>query len=285
MKIAIWKTGHEIADKVAHAISESVQHTDHTLTCYCSPINEEKLNEIPRYSAHIGYGILREMDQVFKRSAHWFNVDRGYFNPRHFDGYYRISYRGTQAKFNELRKPWQGELQPWRQQTPHALICPPTEAVCNFFAIDKESWTKWAISEARQVGDFTVRDKKETNPIDWDSYDSVITFNSSVGWKALQMGIPVLSDVNHSIIGSHYGITELHKLTKFLQKMPDSRQELFECMNAHQFTLNEIRAGKAWQLINHYLSISDMMTAKQLPPKFVSTPSFNALKARFQSNT
>lgn len=249
----VYRTGHPIADTVADA-----------------------LDTLPRGDYAIGYGILRGMAEKLRSHEHWFNIDRGYFNPGHFDGYYRISYKGTQARFNDLRKPWEGELKPWRfDYSKPVLACPPTAAVNQFFGLGE-----WKPS---LPDNHMIRRKGDAGQINWDDYSAVITFNSSVGWQALQRGIPCLSDPAHSIIGSHYRIDNLEKLTSFLQVMPDSRRELFSCMNAHQFTLKEIKQGKAWPLISRYLS--DTTIGKPLPAMSVNTPSASALKARFQLNS
>lgn len=271
-RIAIWKTGHEIADTVAEALAEGLNGD----IFFASNSNSFTFSND---TVSIAYGILRDTDKVFRQTSdeeykgHWFNVDRGYFNPGHFDGYYRISYCGTQAKWHEgiPRKPIDINIEPWRKTGNYVLICPPTEHVCEFFGVDRQQWIDNA---CKQSVTSIIRTKETSQPLEHQlaHCKAVITFNSSVGWKALQMGIPVLSDVNHSIIGSHYGAETLEKLTKVLQESCDSRFELMEAMNAHQFTLDEIRQGKAWDLINHYLSSSVSTIEKPLQPMSALTP-------------
>src|SRR4051812_36204771 len=104
MKICVWKTGHEIADTVADALAEG-------LNGICFSTDSKKDCDFSAFDAHVAYGILRGNAEVFrgcdKAGVPWFNVDRGYLNPSHYDGYYRISYRGTQASWHEgiPRKP------------------------------------------------------------------------------------------------------------------------------------------------------------------------------------
>lgn len=240
MRIGI--TGHEIADTVSQSLIRGF-----------GSANES--------DAFIGYGILRGMDKQFEKYNHWFNVDRGYFNPGHFDGYYRISYKGTQAKWHDgiSKKPGEFNLKPIVRREGYVLVCPPTEAVRQFYGIGNHIEISPLIPR-----DCRIRNKGDTNPIDWDNIHAVITFNSSVGWEALRRGIPVLSDHNHSIIGSYYKETDLDKLIENFYSMPDTRLELFEAMNAHQFTLEQIARGEAWGLINHYLSGS--ATTHEKPP-------------------
>lgn len=294
MKVAIWKTGHEIADTVAAAFYASVDNRFNSLVPHCGfggdPLHYTDINIALVNDVHIAYGILRASGKLFKDCENlgkaWFEIDRGYFSPGHFDGYYRISYKGTQCQFNELRKSWHGELKPFRFSGRSVMIVPPTQHVADFFSIDLMAWIDWASNEALSNGySCFVRTKGDTIFLDDQLKEckAVITFNSSIGWKALQMGIPVLSDATHSTVGSHYRIDSLQKLMSFLPNMPDTRLELFECMQAHQFTLEEIKQGKAWPLISKYSS--DGIPERESAPMSAPIPSRLALKHRFQSNT
>src|ERR1051326_2634673 len=98
MNIAVWRTGHEIADRVAESLVKGLNG----ISLDCRYYNMPSLPD--GYDANIAYGILRDTGEVFKASEEdgkpWFNVDRGYFKPSHYDGYYRISCRGTQQTFD-----------------------------------------------------------------------------------------------------------------------------------------------------------------------------------------
>lgn len=228
----IHKTGHEIADTVADAFNGYEGDAD------------------------LVYGILRH--NVFQSSNSWFNVDRGYFNPGHFDGYYRISYKGTQAKWHDdiPKADVDIELEDWNEVDGVILVCPPTPEVANFFGITFSTFF-------RPIPEHKVRYKGDNNPIDWGNIKGVVTFNSSIGWQALQRGIPCISDTEHSIVGSYYK----HELGKkgldytFDNVKLVDREPLFKAMQAHQFTLKEIREGKAWGLLKHYLNRAESNTA------------------------
>ena len=307
MRVAVWKTGHEIADTVAQATFDGLRQLNGR-NRFCETVcigdcNVYKRNNtleetVNFFDVHICYGILRGTADVFKSAKHWFEIDRGYTNPHHYSGNYRISYRGTQARWHEgiptgssngRTSPFEGvnlgsspspvTIEPWRKDDPSkpVLVCPPTLAVDAFFGLG--AWIDW-LPENR-----VIRDKGDSTPIDWDAYRAVITFNSSVGWEAIRRGIPCLSDVNHSLVGSFYGETDLEKLIQKSLMQPDRRQELFDTMAAHQFTLEEIKQGKAWPLINPYVSGSVMTTGKPSQPMSASIPSKSTLSALYQSNT
>lgn len=232
----ILRTGHQIADTVADALQEGMPDCD----------------------AAIGYGILRGMDKALRANEHWFNVDRGYFNPGHFNGYYRISYKGTQARYYDGMQQYDDfRLQPIRQSGSYVLICPPTNAVCEFYSVNYMEWCNSALAQCISLGlPYIIRDKDNPLPLAHmlDNSYAVITFNSSVGWEAIRLGIPCVSDTEHSVVGSYYQQKMLEPVMHNFAEY--SRERLFAFMRTHQFTLSEIRAGRACNLIKHYMSIA-----------------------------
>lgn len=284
MKIAVWKTGHEIADTVANSLENGSKKPQITELTLCDTRYHVR-HSYGGTDAAIGYGILRGIDDVFKdhdkQNKRWFELDRGYFNPSHYDGYYRISYKGTQAKYDPtfpITKEFDSELEPIRKddKSKSILVCPPTNAVCEFFGM--KMWYDPLLAGKN----FIWREKGNSNSINWDDYRAVITFNSSIGWQALQRGIPCLSNTPHSVVGSYYNTKSIDEAIEMFNTKP--RKPLFDFMRSHQFTLAEIEQGKAWTLIKHYLSISDGTHGKQSVPMSAPTPSKNALKHQFQSN-
>ena len=242
MRIAVWRTGHEIADTVAYAIAEGA----------C--IHTDKLNDdfIKQFDVHIGYGILRGMDKVFracgKADKPWFNIDRGYWKPGHFDGYYRVSLCGTQQTSDWPDPDWGRwkslglEIEPMAVRDGYTLVCPPTDAVETFFGFPKNMNVPYGTLKPDHK--YMLRPKGTKDPIDWDSVGKVITFNSSVGWEALRRGIPVVSDPTHSIVGAWQ-----------VRHGTDKREELFATMAALQLTIDEMRQGKLLPLLKKLLPI------------------------------
>lgn len=266
-KIAIWRTGHEIADTVAKAMS-SLPDSD---VLHVSKLTHDI---IQKYDYHIGYGILRGTENVFKVceavGKPWFNVDRGYINPGHYDGYYRVSLRGTQHTQCNLRKlrtierenkrfdSLEVRFEPWKGLCcdKHALICPPTGYAGEFFNVNLKEWYDEVKKTIFLLGfkKAILRPKHTKKPLQKHLNKSgvVITYNSAVGWEALRQGIPVVSDKKISIIGTNCADITLDKLSSFQH---NHRRELFEAMASLQLTLGEMRAGKLWPLMNRLLSI------------------------------
>lgn len=264
MRIAVWHTGHEIADTVARAVYDGLQGHEVYL-CHTGDFNAAKPCDI-----HIGYGILRGMDEVFRQCDRfgkpWLNIDRGYWKPSHYVGYYRVSLRGTQQtlgldKLDPDYERWDALKLPILTRlhdiSKPILLCQPTEHVCSFFNIRPADLP-------RNPG-LIVRRKDAAEPLqkELDKCSMVRTFNSSVGWEALRQGIPVISDVNHSIIGAY------QKQVDQMSRMGvQERRRFFAVQASLQLSLEEIKAGKIWPLIQRLISASSGSTIEK---PFVAT--------------
>lgn len=283
MKIAVWKTGHEIADMVADAVAEGSWRAGQSAGLY-NTIDKDIHTPIIRHEdISLAYGILRGTAEIFKECARldkpWFNIDRGYFSPSHYDGYYRLSLRGTQQTtgldklapdYDRLRA-LGVEMKPWRGFDPSkpVLVCPPTEHVQQFFRLDPAVYwdMKWHGSAWKDTlcNGWVLRNKGDTKPLNLNDYSYVLTFNSSVGWQALAAGIPCVSDPEHSIVGAWFKDT---KLIDDLSKAQETeREKLFGVMANLQLTLDEMRSGRIWQLVNLLMSTSVTIPEKPSLPK------------------
>lgn len=270
MKICVWRTGHEIADRVAEDVYGGLsKHSN----CKLFHVNDRHGLIFDAFDVHIAYGILRGTSDIFKRcdgfNKPYFILDKGYLKPGHYDGYYRISLGGTQhtqggdyADYKRL-----GDLgisfRNWRGLDPDkpVLICPPTDHVIHWIPEAKD-WLRTTIRYLNeQKLKYTVRLKdaspKKTLNDDLRNCNYVHTFNSSVGWEALRQGIPCVSDTTYSLIGSHFGHISLDKLS---HSQDIGRHELFASMSGLQLSLQEIKSGLLWPLMSKMLSQSTSAT-------------------------
>ncbi len=255
MKIAVWRTGHEIADTVAEVINAS----DMPITSL-HPTSDVGIANFPQYDCHIAYGILRGTDEVFKRAESigkpWFNIDRGYWKPNHYDGYYRVSLRGTQQTnlanlkpdYDRLEQLGLEILEPIERKHLPVMLCPPTDYACQFFGIDPVEWEEQNAPEH----DYFIRQKDDLHDLQshLDGCSKVITFNSAVGWEALRQGIEVVSDPVHSIVGSHQKLVD-----KQIHDDLNGRKELFALMAGLQLQLSEVKRGQLWPLLHKLLNL------------------------------
>lgn len=277
MKIAVWRTGHEIADTVAEVVVQcfrtekrgnNLVHSFGSSIADCAELHhtDEIINGLPNADIHIGYGILRGMDEVFracdKAGKPWFHIDKGYWKPGHYDGYYRISLRGTQQTFGLDRlKPdyerWDAfglsintKLPTERRLTQLRLVCPPTDYVAAFFGTDERYWSTM---NAGNTSEYLFRRKDCDRPLqqDLNATKEVITFNSSVGWEALRQGIPVVSDPDHSIVGAYQKMLDID-----LSKDSNERRKFFAIQAGLQLRLDEFKSGALWPLLQTLLTIN-----------------------------
>jgi len=269
MRVCVWKTGHEIADTVAQEIMRSQSGAAHSYR----DLRHTECVDVRDHDTHIAYGILRGTADVFRECERlgkpYIHLDRGYFHPGHYDGYYRVSLRGTQQTGHWLEPDYERlaklalDIKPWRgfDHSKPVLVCPPTREVSDFFYPgehgERYTWEKhnfeWHIQERHKGPGYVWRPKGTATPINFDDYSHVLTFNSSVGWQALAAGIPCVSDPKHSIVGAWFN----HFTTDDLAEAQYSeRERLFATMAKLQMTLSEIRDGKLWALIQELLSRS-----------------------------
>jgi hypothetical protein len=234
----LYRTGHEINQRVCDALAEG-------------------------FPGQIlaTYGILRGSGEWALRQR-WLEravlmADRGYFRPIHYDGYYRLSFEGTQAQYQPEaavdERRWRAlglEIEPWKHNAKgHVLFCPPTKAVVEFYGIGPDDWYVYHAMRAEYVAnlldsEMVVRHKGCAVPLDehLKGCRCVVTFNSGVGWEALRRGIPCISDVRHSTVGSFLGTT----IADLGRDLTDcDRVPLFSFMANRQFTLAEISTGIA----------------------------------------
>lgn len=274
MKICVWRTNHPIADTIARAALVGLNTP--TNPTYFAETNTNYLHDkVYSHDIHIGYGILRGMADVFRecdrQGKPWFCIDRGYWKPGHYDGYYRVSLRGTQQTSGWPAPDWDRweklglSVEPMRESTGKGVLsCPPTDYVEEFFDIKDWFYKRHPFYHARNYN-IRKRCKGSTIPLedDFNSNDSVETFNSSVGWEALRRGIPVESDPVHSIVGAwqeslkHRRKTGTYQSdinTSDVETLMNTREQLFATMAGLQLTLDEMRGGKLMPLLEKLLA-------------------------------
>lgn len=260
MKICVWRPHpkHEIAAIVADAVLEGLAASGNPAMIYLDA--DEVIPDDA--DIHIGYGILRGIGDVMKecqqKGKPFFHIDRGYWKPGHYDGYYRISLCGTQQTIGldklepdyERLDKLEVEILPEVKREGAALICPPTDYVADWLGLKLGAW-----GMPTEIGESVIeyRHKGTITPLQTslDRVAKVITFNSSVGWEALRQGIPVFSDSTHSIVGAYQKLVD-----KPLHLDINERRKLFGIQASLQLTLDEIRQGMIWPLLQRLMKFT-----------------------------
>lgn len=252
----IWKTGHHINDVVSDALHAGIPHSIIKHASFANNYAQSPLKKVA-----VGYGILRGTADVFAineaAGVDYYEVDRGYIRPGHFDGYYRISKNGLQARYHEHKYPTD-RLDNLNVKTDnlfnekgHILICPPTLPIQQYYGVAnwQQKMEDVLKASSRRI---RIRDKGDTVPLehDLDGCYAVVTFNSNVAVDAIIKGIPAVTSP-FSIVHrwSGYCLQDVvnDKITRINEA---NRIKFLSFVSYNQFTLKEIQDGVMWRILN-----------------------------------
>lgn len=249
MTIYVWHTGHQINEHISQALHAGIpqnilKHTEWA---------DNYFHQTNKHVA-VGYGILRGTADIFHHNSNqnidYWEVDRGYINPYHFDGYYRISKNGMQAKYIDKDLPsdrldkLKFKRENWFDPKGRIVVCPPTDYIEKFYNMEKGKWEREVVNTLDLAGEyFKVRHKSDTSLLENDlkNAKAVYTFNSNVAIDATIKGIPVIVNRESALYGWKKDL---------LPPTEDQIDKLLRFVSYNQFTLEEIRKGTAWRLLN-----------------------------------
>jgi hypothetical protein len=256
----IWHTGHQINETVTEAFYHGALKLSSTDEGY-SYKHTGFWNG--KATPSISYGILRGTGDIFNKCrllvprTEWWEIDRGYFKPNHFEGYYRISLNGIRATYcksasyeNEIIAPdvpsdrldkLDITLKPWRGGK-NILLCPPTDYIAEWEGIDVDEWVSSQVNKIKEATDrpIKIRKKADPLPLEHDLVDAhfVIGYQSNVVLDALRAGIPAFNTDCYDV---PLNLSHIEGEYKF------DRERLFRFLSYCQFTLDEFRSGYAWK--------------------------------------
>lgn len=254
MAIYIWHTGHPINEKLSYALHSGIPQSILKHTEWA----KNYIDSTNKFVA-VGYGILRGTGDIFnhnrRHNIDYYEVDRGYVNPNHYDGYYRISKNGLQAQYLEHELPddrlskLKYERAEWFSPKGRIIICPPSEYIEQYSGFTPSWWENEII---QSIGDkpYKVRDKSDARPLNDDLQGArcVITFNSNVAIDAAIKGIPIITGM-YSVAG-RWSQNSMANVTNDTLTVQDPI-ELLKFISYNQFTLEEIKDGTAWKILNY----------------------------------
>jgi hypothetical protein len=217
------------------------------------------------------YGILRGCGELI-RSAElmkhdYWHIDNGYVRQSHhgrldasgnpnpdLSGYYRITKNGFQAteerdcppdRWEEAKVP----IAPKWNEGRDILVIPPSRFSAQYQRIDPEAWLAQVDLEIKKRTDRPIRVKMFKGGMKdyWPTTHCVVTHESMAGLHALIAGVPAISLGSHCIgdlswkwenleYPDYFDRGRVHKLCHWLAY--------------NQWTLSEIKSGKAWGMLN-----------------------------------
>jgi len=228
------------------------------------------------------YGILAGSGEVYKRCLEnkkdFYFLDHGYFTNAHDNPHWlRITKNAhcqnkiTHTKTDRYEKYFKRQIKPWQKSGAKILVLPPTNAVANFFNVD--NWLENTIAVLKKNTDrqidvrekpynptvaidhvgATVKIDKPTNnhgPIDWTQYFACVSYNSNTMIESFTNGVPVFCDADNSA-AKPIAETDFSKIET--PKYED-RVALFSNLSYNNFTLEEMKNGTAWRILNEEIN-------------------------------
>ena len=224
------------------------------------------------------FGILRGTDLVYKHCLEnkidFYFMDRPYWGlSRQAPYFLRIVKNNHVKNFIEERPDdrfkasFPYEIQPYHKNGKKILVCPPTNAIQQFFNIP--NWLDDTMKTLKQNTDReiivrqkpynpetyldangTMRTGKNTTAsdkekINWREIHAVVTNNSAITVKALANGVPVFTDSNNCafpIAGKNFSLIE--------KPIYHDPRPLFYSLAYGQFNENEMRDGTAKRILD-----------------------------------
>lgn len=179
----------------------------------------------------------------------WYYGDKAYFGRGR---YFRITRNALQHDGSGAAGPDRfriagGAIAPWRRGGSHILVCPPGEPFQRRMGV--EGWLETTLAALRRHTDRPIRIRlkpriPERHPLAPDLVDcwALVTFMSNTAVEAICAGIPAF--VTGRCAASAMAAGELARIEA--PALPDGREQWAWNLAANQWTLGEMRAGRAW---------------------------------------
>ena len=226
-------------------------------------------------------GLMPTLRQAMREERTYYYGDNGYMRPGKNElGHFRITKNAVQhtgtGEFQipeaQAYKRFKGlglEIKPWRKRGNHVLVCPPMRLSGAVWGYDADAWLAQTLETLRKHTDRELRvrakmswnDNKSKNTAsyegrpktalktmaeDLDGAWALVSYNSNAATEALLAGIPIFN----SIGGGAYalGTPDLSKIEE--PRLDGDRHRWAAMLACNQWTLEEMRNGTAWKMLN-----------------------------------
>ena len=224
------------------------------------------------------FGILRGTNLVYehcvKNKIDFYYMDRPYWGETRNSPYYVKIVKNNHLKNwqenrpdDRFKKSFPWPIHPWKKDGKNIIVCPPSNAMKDFFGVD--DWLDKTIATLKANTDRPIiiknkgynpimgrdanggmivtgkDDSKPSGPIDWDNAYAVVTYNSNISLEATTRGIPCFTDVHNAC--APISETDFSKIEKPCYV---DREPLYYSMAYGQFTAEEIKSGYAWRILD-----------------------------------
>lgn len=205
-------------------------------------------------------GLLPLLDQARTEGRAWGYVDRGYFRASRgtdYSGFFRVTRNAFQLdginidRMPRDRKRWEAlslKLLPWRSGK-HILVCPPGEVWMGALGngVSAQAWFDQTMKALAEATDRPVRVRRKpadivkAKPLIEDLQDchALVTHCSNTAVEAILAGVPTFCTGR---CAGRYIACDLREVDNPIYF---DREPWVEALAANQWTLEELRAGKA----------------------------------------
>ena len=198
------------------------------------------------------------LQQAIKEGRNWYYGDKAYFGR---GKYYRITKNAYQsncignadpARWNELRISIER-----RKKGSKILVCRQSVKFYELHGINRDDWVRNTINTLRQYTDrpIEIRDKSTGDLTEWQfrralsDVHAVVVYTSIAGVQAVTRGVPCFATEKCASLA--FGSSDLSQIENPV--LPDNRFEMACVLANNQWTLDEIRNGTAWRMLNESL--------------------------------
>jgi len=217
-------------------------------------------------------GSLPTIMQAQREKRTWFYADNGYFHPgKRPENYFRVTRNALQHDGSgELIFPkWLARerfkrlnitIQPWRKAGRHIVICPPARLFGAQWGFSADQWLEDTIATLKRHTDrpLRVRAKMSWNDVkqsyrnpqplseDLSGAWALVTHCSNAAVEAIVAGIPAFCTMRAG--ASAMALSDLALIET--PRMDGDRTNWATILAANQWTLEEMRNGKCWSMLN-----------------------------------
>lgn len=203
------------------------------------------------------------MKQCLEKGRDFYYIDTGYFGNRKLKDYHRVTKNAMQwlgpIEDRPADRLERTRVKP-RSMTPGSkiLIAPPSAKALSYWDMDPDTWVDQTITELRKHTDreIVVRMKQPREvraTVDTmemalqQDIHAMVTFNSIAAVEALICGKPVFTMGPNA--AQPLANTDLAKIETPLRPDTDQVYALLKCLAYHQFTVQEMNSGFAWEVL------------------------------------
>ena len=203
------------------------------------------------------------MKRCLDEQRDFYYIDTGYFGNRKLKDYHRITKNAMQwlgpieSRPSDRFDRTQTKVKPMTEGS-KILICPPSEKAMSYWGLNAQDWVDQVIKQLESHTDRPIkvrlkqpRELRATvNTMEqalMDDVHAMITYNSIAAVESLIYGKPVFTmgpNAAHRLAN-----TDISQIEKPFRPTTDEVVALLRCLAYHQFTVEEMRNGFAWAVL------------------------------------